>query len=302
MTAVPAQQLTRRWSLLDVSPVVPGRGRRRRRAGRAAGPGARCAAVSASSRSRCAPPPAWARSSAVAAEVPEILVGAGTVIDPGAGRGRTSRRGPVHRHARARRPGCWRRRWTPACRSWPGRRTLTEMMRLAEHGLTAMKFFPAEASGGRPYLSAVAGPMPRAAVLPDRRHPTANAADYLALPNVGCVGGSWLTPEGRRGRRRLGAHRGPRPEGRGPARLTAAVRRAAGPRGWPRGSVGRLRAGNSPRASGGGRSAMDESHMLAGCGDCCGLRFTLAVRSGARERQGIGWLARSHLTRPLGIH
>ena len=147
-----------------------------------------------------------------------------------------------------------------------------------------MKFFPAEASGGRPYLSAVAGPCPGcgSARPVASRWPT--PPDYLALPNVGCVGGSWLTPEGRSGRRGLGAHRGPRPQGRGPARLSA--RRLAGSR-----AAARLTAPapgrEQPASSGGGRSAMDESHVLAGCGDCCGLRFTLAVRTGARGHQGI---------------
>ena len=52
-----------------------------------------------------------------------------------------------------------------------------------------------EASGGRDYLSAVAGPMPGLRFCPTGGISMANAADYLALPNVGCVGGSWLTPK-----------------------------------------------------------------------------------------------------------
>ncbi len=75
-----------------------------------------------------------------------------------------------------------------------GAGTLTEMLTLAERGLTAMKFFPAEASGGVGYLKAVSGPCPSLRFCPTGGVSTSNAAAYLSLPNVGCVGGSWLTP------------------------------------------------------------------------------------------------------------
>ena len=73
--------------------------------------------------------------------------------------------------------------------------TLTEMLTLAEAGLQAMKFFPAEASGGRDYLSSVAGPCPQLTFCPTGGITPETAASWLALPNVGCVGGSWLTPK-----------------------------------------------------------------------------------------------------------
>jgi 2-dehydro-3-deoxyphosphogluconate aldolase / (4S)-4-hydroxy-2-oxoglutarate aldolase len=76
-----------------------------------------------------------------------------------------------------------------------GAGSLTEMLTLAEAGLEAMKFFPAEASGGRAYLSAVAGPCPQLRFCPTGGITPDTAADWLALPNVGCVGGSWLTPK-----------------------------------------------------------------------------------------------------------
>ncbi len=57
-----------------------------------------------------------------------------------------------------------------------------------------MKFFPAEAAGGVAYLKAVAGPLPQIRFCPTGGITIATAQDYLALPNVGCVGGSWLTP------------------------------------------------------------------------------------------------------------
>jgi 2-dehydro-3-deoxyphosphogluconate aldolase/(4S)-4-hydroxy-2-oxoglutarate aldolase len=76
----------------------------------------------------------------------------------------------------------------------PGASTLTEMMRLTEHGLNVMKFFPAEVGGGVAYLSAVAGPLPQLRFCPTGGISVKTAPKYLALANVGCVGGSWLTP------------------------------------------------------------------------------------------------------------
>ena len=57
-----------------------------------------------------------------------------------------------------------------------------------------MKFFPAEASGGAAYLKSIASPVPAARFCPTGGITPASAPAYLSLPNVGCVGGSWLTP------------------------------------------------------------------------------------------------------------
>ena len=76
----------------------------------------------------------------------------------------------------------------------PGVATVSEMLAVAERGRTEMKFFPAEAAGGVPLLKAVAGPMPELAFCPTGGITPDSAPDYLALGNVGCVGGSWLTP------------------------------------------------------------------------------------------------------------
>ena len=76
----------------------------------------------------------------------------------------------------------------------PGTSTVSEVMTVLEAGVTEMKFFPAEAAGGAPYLRAVSGPLPQARFCPTGGVTPASAPDYLALPNVGCVGGSWLTP------------------------------------------------------------------------------------------------------------
>ncbi|MBT2232577.1 MULTISPECIES: bifunctional 4-hydroxy-2-oxoglutarate aldolase/2-dehydro-3-deoxy-phosphogluconate aldolase [unclassified Nonomuraea] len=76
----------------------------------------------------------------------------------------------------------------------PGAATATEVMALAERGLKELKFFPAEPAGGIPYLKALAGPLPDVRFCPTGGIRPATAPDYLALPNVGCVGGTWLTP------------------------------------------------------------------------------------------------------------
>ena len=131
---------------------------------------------------------------AVASQVEGMVVGAGTVLSP--------EQVAQVRDAGAQfvvTPGSPPRLLEAAVGSGlpllAGAGTLTEMHILAEAGLTAMKFFPAEASGGRPYLSAVAGPCPHLRFCPTGGVTPDNAADYLALPNVGCVGGSWLTPQ-----------------------------------------------------------------------------------------------------------
>jgi 2-dehydro-3-deoxyphosphogluconate aldolase/(4S)-4-hydroxy-2-oxoglutarate aldolase len=70
--------------------------------------------------------------------------------------------------------------------------TVTEAMRLLERGYDAAKFFPAEPNGGVPALKAFAGPLPQMAFCPTGGVSPGNAAAYLALPNVLCVGGSWV--------------------------------------------------------------------------------------------------------------
>lgn len=76
----------------------------------------------------------------------------------------------------------------------PGVNTPSEAMVLLEKGITAMKFFPAEAAGGIPMLKSIAGPLPQITFCPTGGVNPKNAPDYLALPNVACVGGSWMAP------------------------------------------------------------------------------------------------------------
>lgn len=129
----------------------------------------------------------------IAAEVPEAVVGAGTVVTPDQARAAAG--------AGARflvSPGC-----TDALASamadtglpfLPGVSTVSEAMALLERGVSEMKFFPAEAAGGAAFLKSLTGPLPQVRFCPTGGITADSAPAYLALPNVGCVGGSWLTP------------------------------------------------------------------------------------------------------------
>ncbi|MFE2355362.1 bifunctional 4-hydroxy-2-oxoglutarate aldolase/2-dehydro-3-deoxy-phosphogluconate aldolase [Streptomyces parvulus] len=131
---------------------------------------------------------------AIAGEVPGAVVGAGTVITP-------DRVGEVVA-AGARflvSPG-WTDVLLDAMRSsgvpfLPGVSTTSEVVALLERGVREMKFFPAEAAGGTAYLKALAAPLPQARFCPTGGIGPGSAPDYLALPNVGCVGGSWMLPK-----------------------------------------------------------------------------------------------------------
>lgn len=76
----------------------------------------------------------------------------------------------------------------------PGVVTPSEVMNLLEKGITEMKFFPAEAAGGIPMVKSIGGPLPQVTFCPTGGVSPKNAAAYLALPNVACVGGSWMAP------------------------------------------------------------------------------------------------------------
>jgi 2-dehydro-3-deoxyphosphogluconate aldolase/(4S)-4-hydroxy-2-oxoglutarate aldolase len=76
----------------------------------------------------------------------------------------------------------------------PGIGTPTEAMTASEHGYSFLKFFPAEALGGVKVLKAYASPLPDITFCPTGGIDMVKAADYLALPNVICVGGSWVMP------------------------------------------------------------------------------------------------------------
>lgn len=77
----------------------------------------------------------------------------------------------------------------------PGISSISELMKAVDLGYTHLKFFPAEASGGVKALKAIGGPFPDIAFCPTGGISPDNYRDYLALPNVRCAGGSWLVPE-----------------------------------------------------------------------------------------------------------
>lgn len=77
----------------------------------------------------------------------------------------------------------------------PGAVTSSEVMELMEKGYDMLKFFPAEAAGGVSLLKSLGGPLPDVSFCPTGGINAKTAADYLALSNVLCVGGSWVTPK-----------------------------------------------------------------------------------------------------------
>lgn len=129
----------------------------------------------------------------VAAEVPDIVPGAGTITEPGQAE-LAARAGAQYLVTPGTTEGLLDDVETVGLPYLAGASTVSEAMRLAERGATAMKFFPAEPAGGVAYLKALAGPLPHLRFCPTGGVSVRNAPDYLALPSVSCVGGSWLSP------------------------------------------------------------------------------------------------------------
>lgn len=130
----------------------------------------------------------------MASEVPEILVGAGTIL--------TSQHAEAAVEAGAGflvspgvTPFLLDRLIGTGVPVLPGVATAGEVMGVLERGLTAMKFFPAGPAGGPEYLAAIGAPIPQVQFCPTGGVSLETAPGYLALPNVTCVGGSWLTPK-----------------------------------------------------------------------------------------------------------
>ena len=138
-------------------------------------------------------PEALACIEAIARNVPEAVVGAGTVRSAAdaqacAMAGARFVVSPGYTHAVGQ-----------ACRDaglplLPGVATGSEVMAACEDGLTELKFFPAMQAGGVAMLKAWGGPFGDVRFCPTGGVTVANAPEFLALPNVVCVGGSWLTP------------------------------------------------------------------------------------------------------------
>lgn len=129
----------------------------------------------------------------IAAEVPEILLGAGTIVTPGQAK-QASDAGAQFLVSPGSTPGLTQAMRDTGLPHLPGAATVSEVLALLEAGYTDLKFFPAEASGGANFLKSIHSPVPAARFCPTGGISTANASTYLSLPNVGCVGGSWITP------------------------------------------------------------------------------------------------------------
>lgn len=131
---------------------------------------------------------------AVAREVEGAVAGAGTVLDSDQFRQAEA--------AGARfivSPGTTQELLDAAKRSkvplLPGAATASEVMALREEGYRVLKFFPAEQAGGTAYLKSLASPLAGMLFCPTGGVSEKNARDYLSLPNVVCVGGSWVAPK-----------------------------------------------------------------------------------------------------------
>ncbi|PWV64705.1 bifunctional 4-hydroxy-2-oxoglutarate aldolase/2-dehydro-3-deoxy-phosphogluconate aldolase [Plasticicumulans acidivorans] len=138
-------------------------------------------------------PAALAAIERIAAELPEAIVGVGTV------RNAADLAASLRAGARfAVSPGL-----TPALAAaardselplLPGVMTASEAMAAMEAGFDALKLFPAQQAGGIGMLKAIAGPFPELLFCPTGGISPENFRDFLAQPNVACVGGSWLAP------------------------------------------------------------------------------------------------------------
>lgn len=131
----------------------------------------------------------------VAGEVEEAVVGAGTILD--------SRQFAEAEAAGSRfivSPGLTRELLAAdrdsAVPLLPGAVTPGEIMTAREAGLDFLKFFPAEQAGGAAFLKALASPLAGMKFCPTGGIGAKNAMDYLSLPNIVCVGGSWVAPDG----------------------------------------------------------------------------------------------------------
>ena len=130
----------------------------------------------------------------IAGAVPEAVVGVGTLRTP------ADIKASVAAGARfGVSPGCSYDLLDAAKKAklpmLPGVATPSEAMAAAEGGLTILKFFPAEANGGVSVLKAWASPLAGLSFCPTGGIDATTAPGYLALPNVVCVGGSWIAPK-----------------------------------------------------------------------------------------------------------
>lgn len=129
----------------------------------------------------------------IAAEVPEILLGAGTILTPAQADAAVAA-GAQFLVSPGVTPSLLDHLLQLGVPVLPGVATVGEVMAVLERGLSAMKFFPAGPAGGPKYLAAIGAPIPEVQFCPTGGVSLESAPGYLSLPNVTCVGGSWLTP------------------------------------------------------------------------------------------------------------
>jgi len=130
----------------------------------------------------------------ISAARPDMVVGAGTILNVGNARDAKAAGAKF-----AVSPGATER-VLAGCEEaelplLPGAATVSEMMGLAEKGYEILKFFPASAAGGLPLLKSLISPLPHLTFCPTGGITQQTAPDWLALQNIACVGGSWIAPQ-----------------------------------------------------------------------------------------------------------
>lgn len=131
---------------------------------------------------------------AVAAAVPEIALGVGSILTP-AHVDQALAAGAEFLVSPGASPALLERLVTAPVPVLPGVATVSEVLTALDHGLTELKFFPAGPAGGPAYLAAIGGPVPQVRFCPTGGVTPDNLRDYLAVPGVAAVGGTWLTPK-----------------------------------------------------------------------------------------------------------
>lgn len=130
---------------------------------------------------------------AIAKAVPEAVVGAGTILAP-RDISKAVEAGARFLVTPGTPPGLAVAAAAAEVPAMPGCATASEAIALADLGFAFLKFFPAGPSGGPAWLRSIGGPLPQLRFCPTGGVDAKNAGEYLALPNVVCVGGSWMVP------------------------------------------------------------------------------------------------------------
>ena len=130
---------------------------------------------------------------AIRAAVPNAIVGVGTITDI-AGMNGAREAGAMFGVSPGTTPQLLAHAASEGFPFLPGSMTPSDVMRALDAGFTAMKLFPAKQAGGIDMLKALGGPFPQVVFCPTGGIDADSASAYLALPNVACVGGSWLSP------------------------------------------------------------------------------------------------------------